>query len=329
MNSEIVPTSRRKLAHRTIPAELVPAFVADAGQGAARRFIEFFTVNIRNANTRAAYLRAVRKFADWCDDRGLRLDRLEPVAVAAYIEELGKDRPEPTIKQALAAIRMFFDWMVTGQIIDSNPAHAVRGPRYSPRRGKTPVLDAEQARQLLNAIDTDTIVGLRDRAMLAAMCYTFARVGAVTSLKVEDFFHQGKRWWLRLHEKNGKVIEMPCHHNLEAYIDAYIDAAGIREDRKGPLFRCVDERSHRDLTAKPMTRLHVWKLVKRRAKAAGLPPEVCCHTFRATGITTYLKNGGTLEKAKYMAGHESARTTGLYDRREEEVSLDEVERIVI
>jgi integrase/recombinase XerD len=329
MSSEIVPVHRRNLAPVTRTAELVPAFVADAGEDASRRFIEFFTVNIRNANTRAAYLRAVRKFADWCDDRGFRLDQLEPVAVAAYIEELGKERPEPTVKQALAAIRMFFDWMVTGHIIDVNPAHAVRGPRYSPRRGKTPVLDAEQARQLLDAIDTSTLVGLRDRAMLAAMCYTFARVGAVVSLKVEDFFHQGKRWWLRLHEKNGKVIEMPCHHNLEAYIDAYIDAAGIRENRKGPLFRLLDERTHRDLTEKPMTRLHVWKLVKRRAKAAELPPEVCCHTFRATGITTYLKNGGTLEKAKYMAGHESARTTGLYDRREEEVSLDEVERIVI
>ena len=224
---------------------------------------------------------------------------------------------------------MLFDWMVTGHIIAVNPAHAVRGPRYNVRRGKTPVLDAEQARQLLDSIDTNTIVGLRDRAIIASMCYTFARVGAVATLKVEDYFHQGKRWWFRLQEKNGKVIEMPAHHNLEAYLDAYLDAAGVRESRKSPLFRRADEKNHRELTDKPMTRLLVWKLVKRRAKAAGLPPEVCCHTFRATGITTYLKNGGTLEKAKYMAGHESARTTGLYDRREEEVSLDEVERIVI
>jgi len=233
------------------------------------------------------------------------------------------------VKQALAAIRMLFDWMVTGHIIDTNPAHAVRGPKYTVRRGKTPVLDAEQARQLLDSIDMSTLVGLRDRAIIATMCFTFARVGAVVALKVEDFFLQGKRWWLRLHEKNGKVIEMPCHHNLEAYIDAYLDIAGVREDRNGSLFRCVDERTHQKLIDKPLTRIHVWQLVKRRAKAAGLPPEVCCHTFRATGITTYLKNGGTIEKAKYMAGHESARTTGLYDRREEEVSLDEVERIVI
>lgn len=205
----------------------------------------------------------------------------------------------------------------------------MRGPRHSVRRGKTPVLDPEQARQLLDAIDTSTIVGLRDRAILATMCYSFARVGAAVALKVEDFYQEGKRWWVRFQEKNGKIILIPCHHNLEAYIDAYLDAAGVREDRKGPLFRCVDERSHRDLRAMSMSRLLVWKVEKRRAKAAALPPEVCCHIFRATGITTYLKNGGTLEKAQYMAGHESARTTGLYDRRDEEVSLDEVERIVI
>ena len=147
MSNEIVPVTRRDLARRG-PVASVPAFIADAGDDAARRFIEFFTVNIRNKNTREAYFRAVSKFADWCDGRGLRLDALEPVAVAAYIEELGNDRPEPTVKQALAAIRMLFDWMVTGHIIAVNPAHAVRGPRYNVRRGKTPVLDAEQARQL-------------------------------------------------------------------------------------------------------------------------------------------------------------------------------------
>lgn len=274
-------------------------------------------------------MRAVRKFDAWCQTRNLKLDRIEPIAVAAYIEELGRTYPKPTVKQALAAIRMLFDWMVTGHVMEVNPAHAVRGPKHVVRRGKTPVLDAEQARQLLDSIDTTTIVGLRDRAVIATMCYTFARVGAVVSLKVEDYFQHGKRWWLRLNEKNSKVIEMPTHHNLEAYIDAYVMAAAIRDDRKGPLFRRLDASTHRELTSQPMTRLHVWQLVKRRAKAAGLPAEVCCHSFRATGITTYLKNGGTLEKAQYMAGHESARTTGLYDRREEEVSLDEVERIVI
>lgn len=307
----------------------VPKLIDSAGPRARYRFIEFFAAQIRNPNTRAAYHRAVWRFADWCEDRKVQLVDLNPMLVAAYIEHLQQHRPEPTVKQALAAIRMLFDWFVTGHVMLFNPASSVRGPRYSLRRGKTPVLDAEQARQLLDSINTVTIVGLRDRALIAMMVYTFARVGAVASMKVEDYFQQGKRWTVRLHEKNGKLIEMRVHHNLEAYLDAYIDTAGIRADRKGPVFRRVAKRRHAELTAAAMPRQLVWSVVKRRTRSASLPPEICCHTFRATGITTYLKNGGTLEKAQYMAGHESSRTTSLYDRRQDEITLDDVERIAI
>jgi len=307
----------------------VPKLIESAGKRASFRFIEFFASRIRNSHTREAYYRAVSRFVDWCQDRQLQLVDLNPVIVAAYIEQLQEQRPEPSVKQALAAIRKLFDWLVTGQVLPFNPASSVRGPRYSLRRGKTPVLDAEQARQLLDAIDTSTIVGLRDRALIAMMVYTFARVGAVARMKIEDYFQQGKRWSVRLHEKNSKIIEMRVHHNLEAYLDAYFDAAGIREDRKGPLFRRVLKSRHAELTATAMSRQLVWSVVKRRGRRASLPPEICCHTFRATGITTYLKNGGTLEKAQYMAGHESSRTTGLYDRRLDQITLDDVERIAI
>lgn len=312
-----------------ISAAVTPALFGNAGPQATRRFVDFFVVHIRNPNTRAAYYRALCQFADWCDARGLRLETIEPTAIGLYIEELRKVRPKATVKQHLAAIRMCFDWLVTGHVIPMNPAHAVRGPKHTVRRGKTPVLDAEQARELLDAIDTRTIVGLRDRALIAAMCYTFARVSAIVAMNVDDYFQQGKRWWLRLQEKNDKVIEMPAHHNLEVYLDAYIQAAGIQDERKGPLFRRVRKNDHKLLTDEPLDRHYVFAMVKRRARAAGLSPAVCCHSFRATGITTYLKNGGTLEKAQYMAGHESASTTRLYDRRQDEVSLDEVERIAI
>lgn len=307
----------------------VPKLIASAGSRARYRFVEFFAARIRNPHTRAAYHRAVRQFAEWCQDRQVQLVDLNPVLVAAYIEQLQQHRPEPSVKQALAAIRMLFDWFVTGHVMPFNPASSVRGPRYSLRRGKTPVLDADQARQLLDAIDTTTIIGLRDRALIATMVYTFARVGAVANMRVEDYFQQGKRWSVRLHEKNGKVIEMRVHHNLEAYLDAYFDTAGIRADRKGPLFRRVAKNRHVELTATAMSRQLIWSVVKRRGLSAGMPPEICCHTFRATGITTYLKNGGTLEKAQYMAGHESSRTTSLYDRRQDEITLDDVERIAI
>jgi integrase len=159
------------------------------------------------------------------------------------------------------------------------------------------------------------------------MVYSFARVGAAASMRVEDYFQQGKRSWLRLHEKGGKRHEVPCHHNLEEYLDAWIKVAGIAGDQKGPLFRSV--RKGDKLTENPMNRTDVLRMIKRRAAEAALPFSTCCHTFRATGITNYMQNGGTLEHAQQIAAHESPRTTKLYDRTQDQISLDEVERIRI
>ena len=196
------------------------------------------------------------------------------------------------------------------------------------KRGKTTVLTVEQARELLDSIDTTTLVGLRDRALISVMTFAFARIGAVVGMKVEDYYPQGKRWWVRLHEKGGKRHEMPAHHNLEAYLDAYINAAGIREDGKTPLFRSAAGRTG-ELTDKPMNRIDAYRMIQRRADDAGLRIRIGCHTFRATGITAYLEAGGTLENAQAMAAHESPRTTKLYDRTGDEITLDEVERIAI
>src|SRR6202167_1714092 len=223
---------------------------------------------------------------------------------------------------------MLFDWMVVGQVLPVNPAHAVRGPKHTQRRGKTPVLGADEARALLDAIDTDSLPGLRDRALIGLMVYTFSRVGAAVSMKVEDYFVQGRRGWVRLHEKGGKEHESPTHHNPDRYPDEYIQTAGIAQDRKGPLFRTARGRSG-ELTGNALLQSDVWRMIRRRALAAGIKTEIGCHTFRATGITAYLKHGGQLGVAAPIAAHESARTTGLYDRRSDEVSLDEVERIGI
>lgn len=324
MPNDIVPAGQRKLAR--IGLDALPVLVTNAGENATRRFIEFFTANIRNKNTRHAYAQAVKQFCDWSEDRGLTLQSIQPTHVAAYIEQLQAERSAPTVKQHLAAVRMLFDWLVVGQIIPTNPAGSVRGPKYVAKRGKTPVLTAEQARQLLDSIDTSTIVGLRDRALIGVMVYTFARVGAVVSMKVEDYYQNGKRWWFRLHEKGGKRHEVPAHHNAEAYVDAYLKITGS-DDKKAPLFRSIDK--HRKITDRSIHRIDVLRMIKRRSKAAGLPQTTCCHTFRATGITAYLENGGTIENAQAIAAHESPRTTKLYDRTSDEITLDEVERIVI
>ena len=317
------------LAAPQAAGSMIPAIVAGAGDRATRRFLEFFVATIRNPNTRAAYHRAVVRFFAWCEQHGIdELTLIEPLHVAAYVEQLGRDFEKPTVKQHLAAVRMLFDWLVTGGILSVNPAAPVRGPKHVVKRGRTPVLTPDEARQLLDSIDVSTVVGLRDRALIALMTYTFARIGASVAMRVEDYYPEGKRWWVRLHEKGGKEHAMPAHHNLEAWMDAYLHAADLADQRKTPLFRTTRGRTG-VLTAEGMTRVDAWRMIRRRARAAGIDVAVCCHTFRATGITAYLDNGGTLENAQLMAAHESPRTTKLYDRTGDEITLDEVERIAI
>ncbi len=306
----------------------VPALFAPSS-AASRRFIEFFTANIRNPNTRRAYAKAVSEFAAWCDSLGLvELAKVEPVHVAAYVEQLQARLSAPSVKLHLAAVRMLFDWLVVGQVVPSNPASSVRGPKHSVKKGKTPVLAAEEARAMLDAIDTSSPIGLRDRALIALMVYTFARVGAVVQMRVEDVYIQGRRSWVRLHEKGGKQHEMPCHHQLEEYLDAYTQGTQLAGDMKGWLFRSAVGRSG-ELGEHPMSQADVYRMVRRRAESAAISTRIGCHTFRATGITEYLRNGGKLEIAQQMANHESARTTGLYDRRTDQLTIGEVERVRI
>ena len=295
--------------------------------------MEFFTAAIRNPNTRRAYARDVRGFVEWCADAGIAsIVGVNTMHVAAYIEQLGTAHPAPAVKRHLSAIRHLFDYLATGGILPFNPAAAVRGPKHSVRRGKTPVLAADEARQLLDAIDIGAIAGLRDRALIALMVYSFARIGAATAMRVEDVFTDQRRLWVRLSEKGGKRHEMPCHHNLEAYLHAWLDGSGLTAEPKAPLFPTIAAgtgRGEQRLTRRAITPREAHAMVRKRAKRAGVTTTIGNHTFRGTGITAYLKNGGTLEKAREMANHADTRTTRLYDRRAEDVSLDDVERISI
>lgn len=316
------------LSPRTNSGIQLPVLITREGTKAANRFLEFFTANIRNRNTRLSYMRAISPFLTWCEERGISLQQIEPMLVAAYIERLTQERAPQTVKQHLAAIRMLFDWLVTGQVVPFNPAASVRGPRYSIKKGKTPVLSAQETRKLLDSIDISHVVGLRDRALIGTMVYSFARVSAIVNMRVRDYYPQGKRYWIRLHEKGGKFHEVPVHHTAESYLDEYLNAAGISEEKSKPLFRSTRGRS-RELTARAMSRFDAYKMIRRRAEDAGISSEIACHTFRATGITEYLRNGGTIEKAAQIASHESTRTTQLYNRTDDDLTLDEIERIII
>jgi site-specific recombinase XerD len=310
-------------------AARAPALVQAAGPRAQTRFFEFFVSNIRNPNTRRAYAKAIGDFLAWCERQGLAsIVDVQPLHVGTYVELLTREHSAPTAKQRLAAIRMLFDWLVTGQIVPVNPAASVRGPSHVVTVGRTPALDPAEARALLDSIDTSTAAGLRDRALIGLMVYSFARIGAALAMKVEDVYVQNRRLWARLHEKGGKRHQMPCHHNLEAYLHAYLDGCGLSDDPKGPLFRTIG-RGTDQLTETSLPQANAYQMIQRRAHAAGIATKIGNHTFRATGITAYLKNGGTLENAAAMANHASTRTTQLYDRRRDEVTLDEVERVAI
>jgi site-specific recombinase XerD len=307
----------------------IPAPIAAAGPDAAERFAEFFAASIRNRHTRKAYHTAVGAFFAWGATQSLHhVAAIRPLHVAAYLEHLGSQLAVPSVKQHLAALRALFDYLVTGQIILTNPAASVKGPSYALKKGKTPVLNADEAQQLLAAIDTTHLVGLRDRALIGIMLYAFARVGAVVGLNVGDYYSQGRRGWLRLHEKGGHEHTIPCHHKLEGFLDAYVSAAGIGTQMPEPLLRSAHGRARR-LTAQRLHTNDALRIVKRTAVRAGVNPLISPHSFRATGLTNYLQNGGTLEVAQRMANHSSSRTTQLYDRRDETLTLTEIERVAI
>lgn len=328
MNSLVKTTTKNALQLGKMKLVL-PTLIIDAGKPTTKRFIEFFTANIRNANTREAYGRAVRDFFAWCDEHGIGpLIDIEAVHIAAYIEQMTQEKAPQTVKQRLAAIKALFDFLVMRGVLSASPASAVRGPRHSTTKGKTPILMSDDARLLIKSIPTDTLPGLRDRAIIATMTYSFARVSATLGMDVKDVFPMHHRLWLRLHEKGGQDRDIPCHHNLETYLREYIDAAGITD---GPLFPTLRGRSG-ELTDRRLHRTECLAMVKRRCRQAGLENAsmLCNHTFRGTGITAYLRNDDAkLEHAQQLAGHSDPKTTLLYDRRSDEISLDEVEKIGI
>ncbi|BCP55830.1 integrase [Kaistia sp. 32K] len=289
--------------------------------------LEFFAAQIRNGHTRKAYARATSELLAWCRIRGLaQLEDVSSLHIAAWLDEQLERGAPASAKQKLAAIKRFFEFLTAQRVLATNPAAYVKGPRFSVKRGTTPVIEGADVRKILGSIENTTIKGLRDRALIATMAYSFARIGAALKLDTGSVFSVGRRLWIRLFEKGGSVHEMPCHHTLEACLMEYLDAADLAEDPKVPLFQSIAKGAAR-LSGRRLAHANAYNMVRERARKAGVISPVCCHTFRATGITSYLMNGGTIEYAALMANHTSIRTTQLYDRRGDDVQLDEVEKI--
>ena len=263
--------------------EVVPAIVAEAGDHASRRFLEFFAATIRNQNTRAAYSMPPAASSPGARPQASASSpTIEPLHVAAYIEALGKDFEKPTVKQHLAAIRMLFDWLVVGQVVAINPAHAVRGPKHVVKRGKTPVLDADEARKLLDSIDATTLVGLRDRALIARDDLQPSRASAPSSpCASRTTTPRASAGGSGCTRKAASATKCRRHHNLEAYLDAYIEAAGIRDDGKSsplPLRRWPHRRADRKAD-EPRRRL-AHDPAPRRRRSARAPRSAATRSAR-------------------------------------------------
>jgi site-specific recombinase XerD len=325
MTTEIVTVAPSLLSPlRPLP---LPVLVERAGPAGRFAWEEFFFAEHHNPHTQAAYMRAVKRFLAWAEGQGVELPAITPGMLGQYLVGLGGSAAKRNLH--LSALRGFFDRLVNRHVVILNPATSVKGVKDTVVEGKTPDITVEQARALLGSIDTGSVMGLRDKAILATLAYTACRAGAVAKLRLGDFQFDGVQFVLRFQEKGGKSREIPVRHDLEGFIRAYLDAAGIAaEGKDSPLFRAGNGRRGQ-LTGNAMDSRVVCDLVKRRLKDAGLPSRLSPHSFRVAAITDLLTQGVPLEDVQYLAGHAEPRTTGLYDRRQKKVTRNIVERISI
>ncbi len=257
------------------------------------------------------------------------LAQIAPWHVGTYFEQLSPTTSIATRNARLSALRHFFDNLVNRHAIALNPARTVRGEKLDVIEGRTPEIPIAEARRLLASIDTSHIVGLRDRAILAALVYTISRRSAVAKLRLGDYYHAGGQWMLHFSEKGGKSREIPLRHDLQECIDAYIDGAGLRgASKETPLFQRAMKKL-RQLSGTAMNGDDIYRMMKRRLKDFGLPLLYSPHSFRVTTITDLLDQGVPREDVQHLAGHADARTTGLYDRTKKKVRRNIVERISV
>lgn len=304
-----------------------PEVLRQAGPAALFAADEFFTARIRNAHTRRAYKRPVMLFLEWCRDHDLDLPSVAPGDAAKFIDSLSSVSVQ---KLAVAALRQFFDVLVTRHAVMMNPFRSVRGPRRDAVEGKTPEITVRQARQLLDCLDTARPVGLRDRAILGTLTYTGQRVGALARLRLQDLRDYGDWRSLAFREKRGKEREIPLRFDLDQWISEYMAAAVPEGDAKSaPLFRTTSYSTATGFTKRGVQPWTIRTLLKRRLRDAGLPEIITPHSFRVMVVTDLLSQDVPLEEVQYLAGHSHPSTTQVYDRRSRRVTRNLVERISV
>ena len=298
-----------------------------AGSSAVFAADEFFAAKLRNAHTRRAYKRPVRLFLQWCEEHDLTLAAVAPGDAARFIDRLSSVSVQ---KLAIAALRQFFDVLVTRHVVLLNPFLSVRGPRLDTSEGKTPEITVAQARQLLSSLDCSCPIGLRDRAILATLTYTGQRVGALSRLRLQDLRDYGEHRAFAFREKRGKEREIPLRFDLDRWIADYLACAQLDDSPKdSPLFRTTYPSDRSRFTTLAVQPSAVRRLLKRRLRDAGLPPIITPHSFRVMVVTDLLNQDVPMEDVQYLAGHSHPSTTQIYDRRGRRVTRNLVERISV
>ncbi|MEM7317291.1 MAG: tyrosine-type recombinase/integrase [Planctomycetota bacterium] len=324
-STDLVEVSYGAVKSAEVPA---PMLILDAEASAQFAWEEFIFGSIRNLNTRANYERAIRKFLGHCEQLGKSLRQISPRDVGDYLDG-SKEYSTATKKLHLSAIRRFFDKLVLRHAIVLNPAASVRAEKLRVKEGKTPEISVQLCRRLLTSIDCDQLVGKRDKAIIAILIYTAARVGAVAELRRGDFYDDGEQFYFRFKEKGGTSREIPARLDLQRMLQSYLADSGLDyADKSSPLFRTAIRRTQR-LTQNGMSRNDICRMVKRRMKNAKISERFSPHSFRVTAITDLLKQNVPLSDVQNLAGHADPRTTRLYDRRGRDVTRNIVERISV
>jgi integrase/recombinase XerD len=311
-------------------SEAIPFEVSLVGNFASKRekiketLLNILEGRIQNPNTRNAYKVAWRRFFEFCSIYKLELDRVKPYHFGLFLKR--HDGSVASQRQHLAAIRLLFDHLLEQGVVESNPAARAKPPRLQRETSHTPVFDKDEITVFLAAIKPQSPLDIRDKALFSVLAYSWARVSAVAALKVGDYYQREGQYWLKFHEKRGKIHEVPVHSKAKGAVDQWLRASGLGVQPSAPLFPAFAE-DKKTIQLRHMDRRTIWWLVKARAKASGITKPVCCHSFRATGITEYMNYGGTLDIAQRIAGHAQLSTTKIYDHSQDRLTVAEIERV--
>lgn len=290
----------------------------------AETLLNILEGRISNANTRGAYKIAWRSFFVFCSEYNLTLERVKPYHVGMWLKR--HTGSVSTQRQHLAAVRLLFDHLLEQGVLDINPAARAKPPRMGRETSPTPVFELEEIKTLFETINGGSLLHIRDKALFSVLLYSWARVSALVALKVEDYYQRKGERWLRLQEKRGKIHEVPVHSKAREAVDHWLQVSGLETNPAAPLFPAFGK-DKKTIQLRHLSRTSIWKLVQARVRASGLEKRVCCHSFRATGITEYMNAGGALDIAQRIAGHAELSTTKIYDRSKDRVTIAEIERV--